>query len=332
MKVFRLQPDCFDHLKTLGIEPTDLWRRSGLPAASAAHERSLNTAQLFSVWRAMAAMGAGAASAFKLAALALDRNPALQLLLTRSRTLADLLARTERYQAACTPQRLKVEAAGRERVVALQWPLAHEQAPNLLVDAELALLLELGRRGVGHGFAPARVELRRRADPGAPHAAHFLCPVKFRAERDAIVLAEDHLQLAVAARAGGAQGLHGGGHALERSGTAAAVRRALEHLIIGCRPDLAAVADELSLSVRTLQRHISAERTSFRELLLHTRQGLAADLLGQPQLGLEEVAFLLGFEDSTSFFRAFRRWHGVTPGDWRARRPCRRQVGGEQQP
>ncbi len=71
------------------------------------------------------------------------------------------------------------------------------------------------------------------------------------------------------------------------------------------------------MSRRTLQRRITAEGTNFRDLLMEAHRQLARHYLSQPEIGTNEAAFLLGFEDTNSFYRAFRGWENATPGKWR---------------
>ena len=78
------------------------------------------------------------------------------------------------------------------------------------------------------------------------------------------------------------------------------------------------VARELSMSERTLQRRLEQESTSFHQLLDETRRALAERQLGRLHLSLAEAAYLLGFADQSSFFRACKRWFGVPPGQYRS--------------
>ncbi|MDF5982204.1 helix-turn-helix transcriptional regulator [Pseudomonas aeruginosa] len=80
------------------------------------------------------------------------------------------------------------------------------------------------------------------------------------------------------------------------------------------------MAQALHLSQRTLQRRLQEEGTSYQQLLDDTRRDMAEQYLQQPGLTLLEVAYLLGFADPSNFFRAFRRWFGCTPNEYRARR------------
>ncbi|MCP3063607.1 AraC family transcriptional regulator [Myxococcus sp. K38C18041901] len=89
-----------------------------------------------------------------------------------------------------------------------------------------------------------------------------------------------------------------------------------DHLQQGA-PTLSQVAQVMGLGERTLQRRLSEFGVGFQALLDDTRKTLAEGYLKQPELTLAEVAYLLGFVEQASFFRAFRRWYGVTPQAYR---------------
>lgn len=80
------------------------------------------------------------------------------------------------------------------------------------------------------------------------------------------------------------------------------------------------VSRALGLEARTLQRRLSAEKSSFRELFELYLQRESEKLLARSALGEKEIAGRLGYGSLNSFIRAFRRWNGVTPGEWRAER------------
>jgi len=71
-------------------------------------------------------------------------------------------------------------------------------------------------------------------------------------------------------------------------------------------------------SARTLQRQLSQEGTSFQAILAGTRESLARHYLTSGELRTSEIAFLLGYDDTNSFYRAFRSWTGTTPDAIRA--------------
>ena len=96
------------------------------------------------------------------------------------------------------------------------------------------------------------------------------------------------------------------------------VKQTLKRSLAGRRPSLQDVAQQLHLSVRTLQRRLTDADINFKQLVEDTRRELARQYL-QSTIELTEVAFLLGYEDANSFFRAFQCWEGTSPGEWRSR-------------
>jgi AraC-like DNA-binding protein len=86
------------------------------------------------------------------------------------------------------------------------------------------------------------------------------------------------------------------------------------------------VSRALGLQERTFQRRLSLENSSFRELFETYLQRESQKLLARSELAEKEIAARLGYGSLNSFIRAFRRWNGVTPGEWRAERARSRLV------
>lgn len=84
-------------------------------------------------------------------------------------------------------------------------------------------------------------------------------------------------------------------------------------------PDLATVAARLHLSGRTLKRKLQQRDLSFLQLLDEARKRDGLRLLADRTLGVGDVAERMGYSDPASFTRAFRKWTGQTPTDWRRR-------------
>lgn len=101
-----------------------------------------------------------------------------------------------------------------------------------------------------------------------------------------------------------------------RSGSSAIVRHYLG-MPGSTPPDLATMARLMNTSERTLKRRLAAEGTTFRALLDEARKATADELLAEASLPLGEIALRLGFSDSSSFSQTFKRWHGVSPGQYR---------------
>lgn len=78
-----------------------------------------------------------------------------------------------------------------------------------------------------------------------------------------------------------------------------------------------AIADHMGMTSRTLRRHLKLENTTYSEIVDSTRTELALRYLRTADLSTEEIAYVLGFSETASFVRAFRRWTGKTPRNYR---------------
>jgi AraC-like DNA-binding protein len=96
----------------------------------------------------------------------------------------------------------------------------------------------------------------------------------------------------------------------------------IRHIILqvpGEFPDEEAVAAELALSARSLRRKLGELGTSYRDLREQVRSDLAQQYLRNSNMSVDQVAYLLGYTETTNFRRAFKRWLGVSPREYRNR-------------
>ncbi len=189
-------------------------------------------------------------------------------------------------------------------------------------------LLIGARRALDRPVTPRRVAFITAAprDPGALRA-FFGTRLEFSAPRNEIVLDRRLLdERLTGAEAGLASVLTRHAEAMLAQLPAALgpfTRRVHEELwqcFPDGVPDLRALARRLAVGERTLQRRLAAEGTTLQGLVEDARRELATRLLSDPRLSATEVAFLTGFSDASAFWRAFRRWTGTTPADFRRRR------------
>jgi AraC-like DNA-binding protein len=166
-------------------------------------------------------------------------------------------------------------------------------------------------------FRIASVELAHTGDPAA-YRAWFDAPVTFGADRtqlafpasalDAALVSSDPKLLAILTRA--ADELHR--RAPEDPTIAAHVARVLRDALRTDEGHVDRVAKRLGLTSRSLQRRLKDEGTSFQAVREQVRHDLARRYLDE-RLSIAEISFLLGFSEPSAFFRAFKRWTGMTP-------------------
>lgn len=106
---------------------------------------------------------------------------------------------------------------------------------------------------------------------------------------------------------------------LERRQQAGVAGQVRAHLLgeLGLVAGIDDVAQAMALSPRSLRRKLDAEGTTFRHILETERRQLAERLLSATRITLDELAIQLGYSDTASFTRAFRRWNNVSPGEFR---------------
>jgi AraC-like DNA-binding protein len=90
-----------------------------------------------------------------------------------------------------------------------------------------------------------------------------------------------------------------------------------KRLACGEKPTLDSAAKELAISPRQLQNKLREEEVTYQSLLDTVRKEMALKYLGEPQITVCDIAFLLGFSEQSAFNHAFRRWTGDVPGNYR---------------
>ena len=313
-------------LKSICLSAGTVLRRSNLPPTVHSGETHVTTAQMFAIWRAIRELSNDPTMGWKfMSRVETDQYHPTLLAALHARNYRESIERLARYKKLCSAEEFRITPKGDEVLVEVFWPFAGgEQAPALLIDAVFSLVTELGRRGTKSKLNPKRIELMRPAERENGFEEYFGCPVKFRAKRDALVLRAADFELPFVTH--NEELLQMLAPQFERAledgrvkqGILDQVKWVLKRLLSGSRPDLLMVAKELGMGERTLQRRITDEGTTFRQLLSETRHELVRQYLGDPAVEITEAAFLVGYEDPNSFYRAFRSWEGTTPAEWRA--------------
>ena len=310
------------------ISVASVLRHAGLPAHFLEQEKIYaTTSELFALWRAIGEVSGDPEIGLKLGSESrVERYDATEIAAVCSRSYRDALQRIALCKQLTCPEEIRVQSEGDETTVEFRFLQAEKSEPDVLVDVCLSWVLFIGQRGTDSQIKPLRLELMRPPKNRELLERHFGCRVRFKAERNAVVLQTSDVNRPFTTYNVELLEILGAQLDSEIEARRAAqnveeqVKRTLKRSLAGRRPSLQDVAQELHLSVRTLQRRLTDSGVSYKKVVEDTRRELARQYLQQSTVELSETAFLLGYEDTiNSFFRAFHEWEGTSPGEWRSR-------------
>lgn len=192
-----------------------------------------------------------------------------------------------------------------------------------VADFSIALACNVMRALCGSRWVPSEVLFARRAPPDRrPYSRFFKAPLRFGADRTALIFPSDWLTHRVP---GANRDMR---TTLQQSiaivlnqqdfDLVAKVRRALFALIVQDDVSVEGVAMMMGMHRRTLNRRLAERGTSIAKVLNEVRFQLARQLLSQTDLPFVEITAALNYTDPSTFTRAFRSWSGITPTAWRS--------------
>lgn len=195
---------------------------------------------------------------------------------------------------------------------------------RISVEATMASGVSLGRQVSPRPFSPIEVYFQHPPPKTIDHhEAYFGCPVRFGADKDAMLLSHQSLS---EPNILGDEGIttflvsH-----LEQeiqqiddtptlpAQTKGEIARALSEGL----PKMTDIARRLGLSARSFHRRLAEHGLSFQTLTEETRREIAVAMLQEDRFSLSEIAFLTGYSEQSAFNRAFKRWMGMTPAAYR---------------
>lgn len=314
-------------LKDFGLQPAHVLRRAGLPEDLFSRGRhGLSTEDYFRFWLALEAEAGDATFPLRMVdAISVEVfNPPLFAALC-STNLAQAVQRLSKYKQLIAPMRLEVDI-GRsgELSVSPRWLSAPTDVPNSLQVAEIAFFLKLARIATREPVNATQVMLVQ--PPPAScirrYESFFGVPIRRGQNPSITFAAADALRPFLTVNEGMWRvfepDLRRRLSELDATATTAQrVRALLLELLPSNSASIEAVAERLAMSKRTLQRRLEDEGENFRALVNGTRESLARHYLENTAMSSGEIAFLLGFEDPNSFYRAFQDWTGQTPDSTR---------------
>ncbi|WP_158675683.1 AraC family transcriptional regulator [Nocardia stercoris] len=224
----------------------------------------------------------------------------------------------ELHRASGTLVDAEAEIADGVVVLSLRQRFPDPELTVLVVEEAMCSVVALARSMIGADCAPVSVQL---SYPPPPYVAeyhrYFECPIRFAAGADHLVFPVEYLRRPLATH-----------DATIRATAVASCRRLLAEspapdlvaeveavlsLSMATAPTMAAVAEQLHVSERTLRRQLGAAGETFSALRDRVRERYATVLLSNPAITIDAVARRTGFSDAREFRRAYQRWTGRPP-------------------
>ena len=312
-------------LKDVGIDPGNVLRRAELPLDLLAQEQGrVSPSEYFRLWDALEAEADDPTLPIRLGQAASPEifHPPIFAALC-SPNLRTALNRIARYKKLIAPMTLKIEEGPLGLSVCKQWDDPMPIPPAILGAMELVFLTQMARIGTRDRICPVKVETRFAMEPIDAYQEFFgITPepaeknrITFRTEdidRPFLTASEAMWKTFEPELQRRISKLEASAPLNER------VRSVLLETLPSGETSVDAAARRLGVSVRTLQRTLKQEGTSYKEIVRQTRERLARHYVTKTSLAYGEISFLIGFEEPSSFFRAFREWTGETPESFRA--------------
>jgi AraC-like DNA-binding protein len=316
---FTLDPGIRALLRDLRIPPGRVLRRAQLPAGLLqGGPMALTTEEYFRLWAALDAEADDPSLAVTIGqAISVEMfSPPLFAALC-SPNLQVAARRIATYKPLIGPMSVNITQDRGGLTVSYRWP-AGTTPPQLLATTELVFWVALARIATRHHVRPARVTAPQ-LPPDPDTAAAYLgvhlrkgptWSISFAAEDAARPFLTENEPMwrffapELRRRLADLQAA---------ASTAERVRATLLETLPAGDHAMTTVAHHLAISPRTLQRQLQAEGTTFQTVLTGTREHLARHYLTHSAMTTGEIAYLLAYDDTNSFYRAFRTWTGTTP-------------------
>lgn len=317
---YALDPGYKALLATVGVSHEEVLRRAGLPDDLLDQSGiRISSEQYFAFTRAIEELVDDPTFPVRLAesiGAEAFSPPVFAALCSPNLTVA--LRRLSRFKPLHAPVRIGVETDDAGLHVTFGWlddPLG--PAP-FLVGSEALFVVKLARMGTRHPVQATEVTLPLLPQSLSEYEGFLGCPIERGPELRISFTAEDATRPFLTNNDGMWEMFEPQlrQRLADLEGSASFEARThsvlLEALPSG-QVSIDVVAQRLAVSARTLQRRLREEGTSFKEVVRQIRERLSRHYLGTTRLTSSEIAYLLGFEEPNSFYRAFHHWTGTTP-------------------
>jgi AraC-like DNA-binding protein len=320
-------------LVTIGLDAKAIFDKAGIDAAAVQdpHNR-FESDQLSRLWNVIAETTGN--PAIGLASSDRPRPSSLDMLTYTMMTAPNLLGALQRFVryvriiSDATTFTLEDGEGGqwmRLSIAGGELPVPRQRYEFILIT-----ILNICRWIASKTVNPLLVELAHDQPlDTAPYASAFACPVRYNAAEHGVLFATQDLDKPLPFSNSRLAEFHERftGEFLRKMDSGK-ISTKVRELIMRAMPDgdpqRSAIAADLCISERTLQRRLSDEGTTFQDILDETRRDMARQFLADDQITLGQIAFMLGFADQSAFNRACQRWFTLSP------RQFRKKLAGDQ--
>ena len=237
-----------------------------------------------------------------------------------SGTLREAITRTTRYAHVMgTDREHRVENTAKGLTVTLSRSL---KLPALM-DLSMSIWLSACRLNYGPDLNPMEVNfIHSQLACGKKYESYFRAPIKFDAETDSITFPADAVDKRLPIGNPHLAALSDQYIAtyladLDKNNIVQRVKGAIIEMLPSGGVSDEKVAKRLNMSTRSLQRKLQGAHTTFGKLLDEVRQEVAEHYIHDSNVSLSEIAFVLGYSEYSSFWRAYKRWTKASPSDIR---------------
>ncbi|WP_455209742.1 AraC family transcriptional regulator [Kaarinaea lacus] len=243
-----------------------------------------------------------------------------------SPTLKEALLRAARYFhiVSTDPEELLLEETRDGYRFIIDTSKVQQRGMDEEYDLLVTIIVELCRKSSRTDFNPLKLELQRAApECASDFKVYFKCPVIFSTVQNIIHFAKKEIDMPLPTA--NADMLIASDKIitdyiaqLRREDIAVQVKSRLIASLSSGHTTQESIATALNMSTRNLQRRLQQEGTSFKQLLEQTRIDLSQQYIKNSNLSVNEITFMLGFSEPSNFTRAFKRWTGHSPSEYRS--------------
>lgn len=318
---FTIPPNWKVLFNDLGIKLQDALAHAQLPTGLFSKSKvQLTPREYFQFWHGLEAAANNSDIPLELSkAMSLESFDVPILAAVCSPNLNAAVLRLQEYKPLIGPMSLDLEITPHHTQIEISCYGYDGELPKTLNLAELVFLTQLARMATRQHITPIDVTLPKLPNSLLKYEQYFGCSIvegkkpriRFRSkDANSPFLTDNHAMFSMFEN----ELQNKLDAVLQEASTADKVSGILMNLLPRGESSIESVASQMAMSKRTLQRKLSAEDINYQALLQQVRTQLADHYLTKTTLPLTEISFLLGFQESNSFIRAYSSWTGTPPG------------------